>query len=431
MPDPSPAIGGVFHRPFAEQVAYFRGKLGKLVPTTRWDDIERDAHDTAFMVAGAQKADLLADLAAAVDRAITQGTSLDAFRRDFSAAVERHDWHGWTGEDTKGGRAWRTRTIYRTNTSVSYAAGRRAQLEAGNFKYWVYRHGGSVEPRPEHLSWDGIALPPDHPFWETHYPPSDWGCSCYVVGARTAAGVRRLGGDPEKKLPDNWRDLDAKTGAPVGIGKGWDYAPGARVAQAILDKVRSWPEPIGRDFLGGLPPAIRDRLTGENTGQPITSITQLTAEERAAFVAYTGSRFREINDALRSEERLTPEAEKISAALDRAQSPVDAVVYRGIRGPAARQFRDANLEPGDVFYDKSFASTSMSMDVARNFMAADQGNAIMLVITLPERTKGLYIARLSKYPDEQEFLLQRGTEMKVKRWDPAAGILEVEVIVDG
>ncbi|QRY97093.1 hypothetical protein JT366_07615 [Sphingomonas paucimobilis] len=263
MPDQPSVVEGVLRRPFAEQVAYFRGKLGDLVPTQRWDDLEREAHDTAFMVAGAQKADLLADLAAAVDRAITEGKSLDAFRKDFDAAVERHDWHGWTGEDTKAGRAWRVRTIYKTNAAVSYAAGRLAQLKDGNYKYWVYFHGGSEDPRPEHLAWNGIALPPDHPFWETHYPPSDWGCSCYVIGARTAAGIRRLGGDPDKKLPDNWNTIDPRTGAPIGIGKGWDYAPGASVTdtvQAFAGKVRQWDYQVAKAFMGEIPEASRDAL---------------------------------------------------------------------------------------------------------------------------------------------------------------------------
>lgn len=264
MADEHPsAVAGVLRRPFGEQVAFFRGKLGQLVPTARWDDLDRQQHDTAFMVAGAQKADLLADLAAAVDRAVVEGKSLEAFRKDFDAAVERNDWHGWTGEDSKGGRAWRTRTIYRTNTYVSYSAGRRAQLEAGNFAFWVYRHGGSEHPRLDHLAWDGIALPPDHPFWRTHFPPSDWGCSCYVVGARTAAGVRRLGGDPDKALPENWRALDPRTGAPVGIGKGWDYAPGASVSpavQAVAQKVRQWDYQIAKAFTADLPAANRDAI---------------------------------------------------------------------------------------------------------------------------------------------------------------------------
>ena len=140
-----------FHRPFSEQIAAWRLRLGELVPTARWDDIERSAHDRAFMVAGATKADLLADLAAAVDRAIADGTGFEAFTRDFRAIVEKHGWHGWTGEGSERGEAWRMRTIFRTNMRVSYMAGRYAQLREGGYSYWVYRHGGSVEPRLHHL----------------------------------------------------------------------------------------------------------------------------------------------------------------------------------------------------------------------------------------------------------------------------------------
>lgn len=315
MPSDHPsAATGVFRRPFREQVAFFRLKLRNLVPTRRWDDMIGAAHDRGFMVAGAQKADLLSDLAAAVDRAIAEGKSLDAFRKDFEAAVERHGWHGWTGEDSKGGRAWRTRVIYRTNTYVAYSAGRRAQLEAGNFPLWVYRHGGSNDPRPEHLNvFDGLALPPDHPFWEKFYPPSDWGCSCYVVGARDAAGVRRLGGDPDKKLPDDWDRLDPKTGEPEGIGRGWGYAPGASVARsvnAIADKVRHWDYQIGKAFMGDLPEEIADMIAdsyrrlpsvaddarryarrvlgegGEAVIEPVRTLGMATSRHRAEIAAF-------------------------------------------------------------------------------------------------------------------------------------------------
>jgi uncharacterized protein with gpF-like domain len=258
------AVSGALRRPFAEQVAFFRRKLGNLVPTSRWDDMTGAAHDTGFMVAGAQKADLLMDLAVSVDRAIAEGKSLDAFRKDFEAAVERHDWHGWTGEDTTGGRAWRTRTIYRTNTYVSYSAGRFAQLTAANWPLWVYRHGGSEHPRHEHLHvFDGLILPPDHPFWKKFYPPSDWGCSCYVLGARSMRAARRLGGDPDKNLPEGWDTPDPKTGEPAGVGKGWGYAPGASVAgpvTAMAEKVPNWDYDIGKAFFDELPAATRDAI---------------------------------------------------------------------------------------------------------------------------------------------------------------------------
>ena len=87
-------LTGTFRKPFAEQVAAFRLRMANLVPTTRWDDLVRGQHDRGFMVAGALKADLLADLAAAVDKAIAQGTTLEEFRRDFRAIVEKNGWHG-------------------------------------------------------------------------------------------------------------------------------------------------------------------------------------------------------------------------------------------------------------------------------------------------------------------------------------------------
>lgn len=222
----SDRLKATFGEPFPEAVAAFRLRLGNLVPTAKWDDLWQESHDRAFMVAGATKADLLADLAAAVDKAISRGTSLEEFRTDFRRIVEERGWTGWTGSDTDAGKAWRTRVIYRTNVRTAYAAGRMAQLVEGGFKLWVYRHGGSLEPRVIHLGWDGLVLPPEHPFWATHAPPNGWGCSCYVVGARTFEGAQRLGGQPGKELPANWQSLDPKTGAPVGIDKGWAYAPG-------------------------------------------------------------------------------------------------------------------------------------------------------------------------------------------------------------
>ncbi len=265
MPDPLPSsISGVFKQPFPEQLAFFRQKLGNLVPTARWDDMLKSAHDAGFMVAGATKADLLADLAAAVERTVAEGKSIEAFRKDFRAIVERHGWHGWTGEESKRRRAWRTRVIYTTNTATSYAAGRLAQLREGGFTHWVYRHNDAVEnPRPQHQAWAGLTLPPQHDFWKTHYPPNGWGCRCYVVGARSDRGARRLGGDPGKPLPENWSAPDPRTGTPPGIGKGWDYMPGDTVTdtvRAMAEKTRHWPYELAKAYMQSVPATARDAL---------------------------------------------------------------------------------------------------------------------------------------------------------------------------
>lgn len=232
-----------FGTPFAEQLEFFRQKLN--LPSARWDDIWQEAHDRAFIVAGAMKADLLNDLRQAVDKAIAQGRGLEDFRRDFRKIVKAHGWTGWTGEGSKGGEAWRTRVIWETNMTTSYAAGRWQQLTDPEFlkrrPYWRYVHADYVaNPRVQHLAWDGLTLPHDHPFWRTHFPPNGWGCQCRItpVNAREYEKSRAAG---KAEAPEGWEEA-------TGIDKGFAYAPGeslASVRKAVLDKAKSMPEPLG------------------------------------------------------------------------------------------------------------------------------------------------------------------------------------------
>lgn len=258
------AMTGIFKRPFAEQVAYFRGKLGNLVPTARWDDMAKADHDLGYMVAGAAKMDMLTDFAAATDRAISEGTSLEAFRKDFMHIVEKHGWAGFTGDESPARRAWRTRMIYTTNCTTSYNAGRNAQLEAAGFPLLVYRHNDAVDhPRPQHLAWNGLTLPKDHPFWQTHKPQNGWGCRCYILGARSERGAKRLGGEPGKEPPEGWDAIDPKTGEQVGIGKGWGYAPGESIKKEIsrlAEKTQQWDYTLAKAYMQGVPERQRDAL---------------------------------------------------------------------------------------------------------------------------------------------------------------------------
>lgn len=227
-----------FNLPFQEQIEFFRKKIN--LPTATWDDIWQEAHDLAFVVAGATKADLLDDLRAAVDKAISMGTSLETFRKDFRAIVGKTGWQGWTGEGTPGGFAWRTKIIYETNLRTSYAAGRWQQLNDPGLRklmpYWRYVHNDSVmTPRPHHKAWGdaGLTLPADHAFWKTHFPPNGWGCKCRVTA------VLKPRPSDATSPPAGWSDIDEKTGAPVGIDKGWAYSPGAsqqNIDQFIMQK---------------------------------------------------------------------------------------------------------------------------------------------------------------------------------------------------
>lgn len=233
---------------FPEQIAIFRARTRKLVPTRVWTDMLGQAHDRAFAVAGAMKADLLADFSAAIDRAIAEGGTLEQFRADFDEIVAEHGW------EFNGSRNWRSRVIYNTNLTTSYAAGRLAQLNDPELQrikpFWLYQHDDSVtEPRPLHQSWHGTALPPDDPWWSAHYPPNDWGCQCYVV-AVSQRDLDRLGFELSETAPDAGNDPD--TGLPLGIGKGWNQQPGATsdLVQSVRDSHRDLPQPL-RDGLDG------------------------------------------------------------------------------------------------------------------------------------------------------------------------------------
>lgn len=275
---PEPSLIGVLGRPVPEALAALRTRLARLVPTERWTDLQREAHDRAFVVAGAQSAELLTDLAAAVDQVIAQGRGLEDFRRDFKQIIEARGWSGWTGDGSPTGRAWRTQVIYQTNLATTYAAARREQL--AGLRWWIYRHSHlSREPRAEHLAWDGRIVAATDPWWDTHYPPNGWGCRCYVTGAPTLAAARLLGG----------RVVGAPT-APddtTGIDPGWDYAPGASVQpliRAVAAQAARWPRPVLAAYVPTLGVERADQLAVAIRGLPSTE--QRVGEWAAAVRAF-------------------------------------------------------------------------------------------------------------------------------------------------
>lgn len=253
--DPGAAFG--LGTPFEEQLAFFRRKLN--LPSERWDDIRKAAHNRAFIVAGAAQADLVQDLRQAVDQAMARGVGIGEFRRSFKAVVAKNGWTGWRGEGSAAGVAWRTRVIYQTNMATSYAAGRWQQLNdpdvAAARPFWRYVHAdGVLHPRPLHLAWHNTVLPREHPFWKTHFAPNGWGCHCEV------RPVKAPGPGDKTAPPAGWDAVNPATGAPPGIDRGWDYAPGADAAaplQQLLDrKLIELDASIGAAMAQALQPAL-------------------------------------------------------------------------------------------------------------------------------------------------------------------------------
>lgn len=236
--------------PFAEQINYFRAKLN--LPTQSYADIYGAEHDAAFVIAGMTRMDMLADMRAAVEQAIAEGTTLETFRAAFDDLVAR------TGWQYNGGRDWRTSVIYNTNLYSSYQAGRYEQMQEMKHlrPYWEYRHrDGQKYPRPEHQAWDGLVLHCDDPWWQTHYPINAYGCKCTVF-AHSKRSLERNGLTIGKAPPvEMHTQLIGKNSAnprivavPKGIDPGFDRIPGKdrdSMMQRFMDKATAVPPELG------------------------------------------------------------------------------------------------------------------------------------------------------------------------------------------
>ena len=215
-----------------EALEYLKNK--KLQVGFSYKDVWHEEHATAFTVAKAMQLDVLSDLHSAVVDAMEQGQSFESFKRNIKPMLQQKGWWGkqemtdpLTGKTVKAqlGSDRRLKTIYRVNMRSAYQKGRYERTMASDLHpYLMYRIGPSIHHREEHVSWDGLILPKDDPFWDSHFPPNGWGCKCYTRAVTEA----RLKRDQAQGIPVPPRvdgsgggTLHIKTQAPPVKYKTW------------------------------------------------------------------------------------------------------------------------------------------------------------------------------------------------------------------
>lgn len=214
--------------PFEEAITYLKSKVD--IPTKNWTDIQSDAHDVAFVIAGLNRVDLLAELHQEIDNAIKNGTTLADFRKSFDEIVQRH---GWT---YKGQRGWRTSVIFDTNMHAARAAGRWQQFERlrdnmdtePNLRYTSIL-GRNTRLAHRHLH--GTIRPMNDGFWRFYYPPNGYRCQCMAITVSESQMQRRKWNVSEEPKLGTYNWKNPKTGKvesiPEGIDPGFNYPPGA------------------------------------------------------------------------------------------------------------------------------------------------------------------------------------------------------------
>lgn len=140
-------------------------------------------HDYAFVVAGANTAQMVADFRVAVDRAVNDGIGFDEFKKQYQSIAAKHRF------DASNHRA---RLIYQTNLYASYNRGRYEQQYQLKdiLPYWQYEHNDSANPRKHHQALNGVVYRADDPWWDSYYPPRGYNCHCTVRALSEADVVR-------------------------------------------------------------------------------------------------------------------------------------------------------------------------------------------------------------------------------------------------
>ncbi|MRE02420.1 F protein [Vibrio parahaemolyticus] len=316
--------------PFEEQIAYFRNKVN--VPTERWADMWKQAHDRSFIVAGAMKDDLLADFRSAVDKAISEGKSLNWFKSEFKHIVAKHGW------EHNGHANWRSQVIYETNLRQSYTAGREQQIEQIKHRrpYGIYKHSGSEHPRHDHLSWNNMVLLLDDPWWKTHTPINGFGCKCKKLTASKRT-LERLGLEVSQAPKIEYYDwVDKVTGevhrVPKGVDPGFDYTPKSSAELTEKTKTLVQAKPLLEERLPTR--AVESAFStvkGVNASEISRVLEQAASPQLTAFTEFLSKH--EVKSLVLKQSELTGKA-KGRALVE----PIEEYLQSGQRSPILNFF---------------------------------------------------------------------------------------------
>lgn len=172
---------------------YIRGKA--VADPTHFGNLPPQLKQRAFTVAGIEQLDALQRIRDAVAK-LPEGASWDEAKREIAAEISP-----FTGGDMKAARA-RAEFQLRTHGFQAYAVARHQQQmeDIDVFPYWKYETVGDSRVRPGHAALDGKVLRADDPWWNTHYPPWDWGCRCIVIEL-TELDAKKQGITPPNEMP--------------------------------------------------------------------------------------------------------------------------------------------------------------------------------------------------------------------------------------
>lgn len=260
-----------------EAMAYFRQKGYRVGFDYR--DVWQREHQAAFTVAKAMQVDLLTEIRAAVDTALADGTTFQAFKDALKPRLVARGWWGKqdmldpvTGEtrQVQLGSPRRLQVIFDTNLATAYSEGQTERINANKslFPFLMYDGANSANPREQHRAWDGLVLRADDPWWQAHQPVKAWGCKCTVIQL-TQRMMEREGYREGTAPPEVMRQVvNKRTGevmtVPQGVDPAFHYPHGGRranLAQMMLAKTEAAGARLGASVLQEAPDHVWQQVS--------------------------------------------------------------------------------------------------------------------------------------------------------------------------
>jgi SPP1 gp7 family putative phage head morphogenesis protein len=146
-------------------------------------------------------------------------------------------------------------------------------------------------------------------------------------------------------------------------------------------------------------------------------LRSLPTAQQTALTGYTGASYHGINEYLRTGKPASKSAIRTIQKMDEAfmkqaaEIPENVVLFRGTRPTAFVEWDALKNIPisdwiGQTLTDKGFISTSI---IEKSGFKRDMN----LEIRVPKGTKGIFVKPISKFPDEDEVTLDRGTVFRI------------------
>jgi len=110
-------------------------------------------------------------------------------------------------------------------------------------------------------------------------------------------------------------------------------------------------------------------------------------------------------------------AKQLDSAVSKSIALKTVTTYRGMFIPG----KVGAMKVGAVFRDKGFTATSLSEKLATGFIAGSgKGTHVLMEVTVPKGAPAAYLANFpgTKYKNEKEVLLPRGSKFKIKSVKP-------------